>query len=137
MFTVKKRINFYDCDPAGILFYARMFELNHSVYEQMIDSFNLKDDYWQSRNFVVPILKTNGEYIKPVKAGDVISISLSVTLLKQNSFELTYEWFNSKGELSAEARTVHVFLDKITWKKIKIPEGIRIALQSHQRDYNL
>jgi YbgC/YbaW family acyl-CoA thioester hydrolase len=137
MFTVKKRINFYDCDPAGILFYARMFELNHSVYEQMIDSLKLKDDYWQSPMFVVPILKTNGEYIKPVKAGDVISISLSVTLLKENSFELTYEWFNSNSDLVAKARTVHVFLDKITWGKIKIPEEIRIALQSHQRDYNL
>jgi len=137
MFTVKKRINFYDCDPAGILFYARLFELNHSVYEQMIDSLKLKDDYWQSRAFVVPILKTNGEYIKPVKAGDLISVSLSVTLLKENSFELTYEWFNSNGDLAAKARTVHVILDKVTWKKIKIPEEIRIALQSHQRDYNL
>jgi len=72
MFTIKKKINFYDCDPAGILFYARLFEINHSVYEQLIDSLNLKEDYWQSDIIVVPIIKTDGEYLKPVKTGDLI-----------------------------------------------------------------
>lgn len=137
MFNIKRKINFYDCDPAGILFYARLFEINHSIYEDLIDSFNLKYDYWHSDVFVVPIIKTDGEYLKPVKAGDHISINLSVTLLKQSSFELTYEWFNSDGELVAKARTVHVFIDKKNWKKIHITEEIKTSLQSHQRDYNI
>jgi YbgC/YbaW family acyl-CoA thioester hydrolase len=137
MFTIKKKINFYDCDPAGILFYARLFEINHSVYEQLIDSLNLKDDYWQSDIFVVPIIKTDGEYLKPVKTGNLISINLSVTHLKLNSFELTYEWFKSDGEIVAKSRTVHVFLDKKSWKKVHIPEEMKSGLQSHQRDYNI
>ena len=137
MFTIKKKINFFDCDPAGILFYARLFEINHSIYEELIDSFNLKKDYWQSDIIVVPIIKTDGEYLKPVKAGDLISINLSVTHLKQNSFELTYEWFKPAGEIVAKARTVHVFLDKKSWKKVHIPEEIIAGLQSHQRDYNI
>ena len=57
MFTVKRKINFYDCDPAGILFYARLFEINHSVYEEMINSFKLKESYWFNDKFVVPIIK--------------------------------------------------------------------------------
>jgi YbgC/YbaW family acyl-CoA thioester hydrolase len=137
MFNIKRKINFYDCDPAGILFYAKLFEINHSVYEDMIDSFNLKYDYWHNDVFVVPIIKTDAEYLKPLKAGDHISINLSVTLLKENSFELTYEWFNSDGELVSKARTVHVFLDKKSWKKNHIPKEIKTGLQSHQRDYNI
>lgn len=137
MFTIKKKINFYDCDPAGILFYARLFEINHSVYEQLIDSLNLKENYWQNDIIVVPIIKTDGEYLKPVKAGDLISINLSVTHLKLNSFELTYEWFKSGEEIVAKARTVHVFLNKKSWKKVHIPEEIKTGLQSHQRDYNI
>lgn len=137
MFNIKRKINFFDCDPAGILFYAKLFEINHSIYEDVIDSFNLKYDYWRSDVFVVPIIKTDGEYLKPVKAGDHISINLSVTLLKENSFELTYEWINSDGVLVAKARTVHVFLDKNSWEKIHIPEEIKTSLQSHQRDYNI
>jgi YbgC/YbaW family acyl-CoA thioester hydrolase len=137
MFNIKRKINFFDCDPAGILFYAKLFEINHSIYEDLIASFNFKFDYWHSGVFVVPIIKTDGEYLKPVKAGDEITINLSVTLLKENSFELTYEWFNAEGEMVTKARTVHVFLDKKSWKKIHIPEEIKTGLQSHQRDYNI
>jgi YbgC/YbaW family acyl-CoA thioester hydrolase len=137
MFTVKKRINFHDCDPAGILFYAKLFEINHSVYEELIDSFNLSQSYWNNPQFVVPITKTNGEYLKPIKPGEEIKVNLTVTLLKENSFQLTYEWINSESEIAATARTVHVFVDKNKWKKTSIPEEISKKLESHQRDYNL
>jgi YbgC/YbaW family acyl-CoA thioester hydrolase len=137
MFTIKRRINFYNCDPAGILFYAKLFEISHSVYEEMIDSFKLKENYWSNDKFVVPIIKTDGAYFKPLKAGENISINLSVTLLKNNSFELTYEWINNSGELVAKARTVHVFVDKKRWKKIPIYDDIVRGLESHQRDVNL
>ena len=137
MFKVKKRINFFDCDPAGILFYAKLFEINHSVYEEMIDSFNLKIKYWANDEFVVPIIKTDGAYFKPLKAGETVSINLTVTLKKENSFELTYEWIDKSGELAAKARTVHVFVSKKNWVKIPIYGEIINGLESHQRDVNL
>lgn len=137
MFTIKRKINFYDCDPAGILFYAKLFEISHSVYEEMINSFNLKKNYWINDEFVVPIIKTDGAYFKPLKAGETVSINLTVTLRKENSFELTYEWINKSGELAAKARTVHVFVDKNRWVKIPIYADIEKGLESHQRDVNL
>lgn len=137
MFTIKRKINFYDCDPAGILFYAKLFEISHSVYEEMINSFKLKKNYWTNDEFVVPIIKTDGAYFKPLRAGDSVSINLTVTLRKENSFELTYEWIDKSGELAAKARTVHVFVDKKRWVKIPIYEEIVTGLESHQRDVNL
>ena len=137
MFTVKRKINFYDCDPAGILFYARLFEINHSVYEDMINSFKLKENYWSTDKYVVPIIKTDGAYFKPLRSGETVTINLSVTLLKENSFELTYEWRDVSGELAAKARTVHVFVDKNKWKKVPISEEINKGLEVHRRDYNL
>jgi len=137
MFTIKRKINFYDCDPAGILFYARLFEINHSVYEDMINSFSLKKNYWINDEFVVPIIKTDGAYFKPLRAGEVVTINLTVTNRKNNSFELTYEWIDKSGELAAKARTVHVFVNKKKWVKIPIYEDIAKGLESHQRDVNL
>ena len=137
MFTSKKRINFYDCDPAGILFYAKLFEISHSVYEEMINSFNLKNNYWNNEEFVAPIIKTDGAYFKPLRAGETVTINLTVTNRKEYSFELTYEWIDKSGELVAKARTVHVFVDKKKWVKIPIFEDIVKGLESHQRDVNL
>ena len=76
MFTIKRKINFFDCDPAGIIFYSRIFEFSHSAYEQLISSFNLKENYWMNEDYVVPIIHSESEYVKPIKYGDEISINI-------------------------------------------------------------
>jgi len=52
-------------------------------------------------------------------------------LLKDSSFELTYEWIDKTGELVAKARTVHVFVDAKTWLKTEIDAAVRTALEKH------
>lgn len=117
MFIQKRKINFYDCDAAGVLFFARIFELCHSAYEAMIDSFKLNEDYWNNENYIVPIIKCEASYHKPLKYGELVEVSVKVAQLKSSSFELEYECKNEKGELTDKIRTVHVFVDKKTWKK--------------------
>lgn len=129
MFTVKRKINFYDCDAAGILFFARIYELCHSAYEELIESFKLKEDYWNNDDYVVPIIRSEAAYHKPLKYGEVVTIELKVAMLKSSSFELNYECKNEKDGITNKVRTVHVFVDKKTWKKSAIPSGISQKLK--------
>lgn len=134
MFSIKKRINFYDCDPAGILFYAKIFEICHSVYEEMIDNFNLKEDYWQNEHYAVPIIKSEANYLKPITSGEYLYVELSVSELRDSSFELSYECKNEQGDLIAVAKTVHVIADKKSWDKRNLTEEIRIGLSHHLKN---
>ena len=131
MFSVEKRINFYDCDPAGILFFARIYEICHSAYEEMIQSFNLREDYWTNENFVVPILKSEASYHKPIKYGKMITVEIVVGNLRDSSFELNYEIKNDKYEVCTKVKTVHIFVDKNKWKKTEIVEGVKEGLQKY------
>ena len=131
MFSVKKRINFYDCDPAGIFFFARVYELCHSAYEEMIQSFNLKEEYWTNDNFIVPILKSEASYHKPIKYGEIITVEINVNNLRNFSFELNYEIRNDKNEVCTKVKTVHIFVDKKTWKKTEIVEDVKSGLEIH------
>ncbi len=90
MITSKKKINFYHCDPAGILFYAKLFEICHSVYEEMISGFNLEENYWQNDDYVVPIVKCDAGFYKPVKPGEEVTVELVVTELRETTFQLDY-----------------------------------------------
>ena len=131
MFKSQKRINFYDCDPAGILFFGRVYELCHSAYEGLIDSFNLNEDYWSNDNYIVPILKSEAKYHKPIKYGETISVEINVTTLKSSSFELEYTCRNKDGEECVVVKTVHVFVDKTTWKKSTMKALIHDGLLNH------
>lgn len=131
MFSVKKRINFYDCDPAGIFFFARVYELCHSAYEELIGSFNLKEDYWTNAGYIVPILKSEASYHKPVKYGEIITVEIQVNNLRTSSFELNYDIRNDKNEVCTKVKTVHIFVDKKSWKKTEINEDVKRGLEKH------
>lgn len=117
MFKTITRIKFSDCDPAGILFFGRVYELCHAAYEEMIKSFHLEEDYWSNDNFIVPIIKSEAHYHQPMKYGEEISIEISVKTLKSSSFELEYLLKNRDEVECVLVNTVHVFVDKRTWKK--------------------
>ena len=131
MFNTKIRINFYDCDPAGILFFANLFKFAHTAYEQMMESFKMSINFFDDDKDVLPILAADSKFIKPIKAGDNIEISISVTVLKKSSFELSYS-FKNEDELFAEVKTVHVCVDKSEFSKIEIPAELYDSLESNQ-----
>jgi YbgC/YbaW family acyl-CoA thioester hydrolase len=131
MFKTKKKINFYDCDPAGILFYARVYEICHSAYEDLIRSFQLNEDYWNNDEYVVPIINSEAHYHKPIKYGESISVELVVSKLKSSSFELEYELKNEAGEICTALRTVHIFVDKSTWGKKQIGKDVKAGLEKY------
>lgn len=131
-FKIKRRINFYDCDPAGIIFYSRVFEFAHSAYEQLIQSIEKDEDYWNNDKYVVPIIKTEANYIKPMNYEDEIMINVRVSELRSSSFELSYNMENEAGEPLCNVKTVHVFVDKNNWEKMDIPEKIKKGLKVYQ-----
>ncbi len=129
MFSIKKRINFFDCDPAGIFFFVKVYELCHSAYEEMIESFNLSEDYWTNEKYIVPILKSEASYHKPIKYGEVVTVEIHVNNLKTSSFELNYEIKNVRKEICTKVKTVHIFVNKNTWQKIEIVENVKKGLE--------
>ena len=128
MFKAKRKINFYDCDPAGILFYARIYELCHSVYEEMIQSFDLKENYWTNDDYVVPIIHSEATYHKPLVYNSFVEIELSVASISSSAFKFAYSCKNDSVELCVEVITVHVFVDKKTWEKKHIKDDVRAGL---------
>jgi len=131
MFKTTKKINFYDCDPAGILFYGRVYELCHSAYEDLISGFELKEDYWNNNEYVVPVLNSEAHYHKPVKYGETVQIEIRVSRLKSSSFELNYTIKNAEGGECVEVRTVHVFVNKTTWKKMEMKPEIKKGFEKY------
>ncbi len=122
MFKINKTVNFYDCDPAGIMFFARVYEFAHAAYETLIHSFHLSEDYWANEIFIVPIIKSEASYHQPMKYGESIEINIKVLQLKKSSFELEYLLKNERDEKCTVVKTVHVFVDKKTWKKTEMPD---------------
>lgn len=131
MFSTNIKIYFFDADPAGISFYGNIFKYAHSAYEEFMASFKSDKNLILNSKYLLPIYKTNASFLKPMKVGEKIKIELSLTSLKDYSFEISYSFFNSKKELTAKAQTVHVSVSAKTFKKFRLPEELKTKFAQH------
>jgi YbgC/YbaW family acyl-CoA thioester hydrolase len=122
MFTTNVKIYFYDADPAGIIFYASLFKYVHAAYEDFMRSLHTERDYFFDKDYVLPIIHAEADYVKPIKVGDELRVDLTVSMLKNSSFELSYKFYKSDNSFTAIAKTVHVCVLKKEFKKIELPK---------------
>jgi len=111
MFETERIVEFSMCDSAGILFFAKIFELTHSAYEEFILRSDLEEDYFISKNFAIPLVNATADYLAPIGLHEVIAISISVTEMGNSSFQLTtiFEDGNNNTTI-ATAKLLDTFL---------------------------
>ena len=112
MYSRDIRIEFNHCDPAGIVFFARYFEILNSQVENF---FRDRLDYpWERLMFQdrqgVPTVRIEIDFRNPSKMGDLLRFDLSVRRLGKSSMDLEHVARGAEGDerLSARQRLVWV-----------------------------
>ena len=87
------RVGFKDCDPAGILFFPKVFELYHESFEFFITE-GLKinwNQYFQNSKLAFPIKHVECEYLKPIQANTKAQLLIRVDRIGMSSFTINCE----------------------------------------------
>ena len=130
MFTANVKVYFYDADPAGIIFYASVFKYVHAAYEDFLRSLSTERNFFFDRDYILPIMHAEADYVRPIRVGDELRIDVVVSLLKSSSFEITYRFYIG-DQFAAMAKTVHVCVLKEKFEKIELPKDFHEKLKSH------
>lgn len=130
MFQTKERLNFYDCDPAGIIFFASLLKIAHTVYEKFLAQISPNRNFFFDDELVLPIIHCEADYHKPLKAFDEVDVTVTVKQVGDSSFELNYK-FEIASNLYAEAKTVHVCVDKKKFEKTNLPNQLKSKLKEN------
>lgn len=134
-FSIDRFISFHLSDPGGVLFFGQIFFLCHEAFEQFIDT--AMDVSWknwfQNENRVVPVRHTEASFSRPILAGKSCRIELTIMNVSETAFSISYSFFQE--ELCCEVSVTHVFCDRLTGKKIPIPQHIKnrfLSFREHQ-----
>ena len=130
MFTANVKVYFYDADTAGIIFYASIFKYVHAAYEDFLRSLSTERNFFFDRDYILPIMHAEADYVRPIRVGDELKIEVSVSLLKNSSFEITYRFYR-ENQFTALAKTVHVCVLKEKFEKIELPKDFQEKLKAH------
>ena len=130
MFEYKTQIRLHHTDAAGLLFFANQLVLAHDAYETLLSQIGLSYEKHLIKGvYLVPIVHIESDYKKPLFVGDKITIHLRVSKIGTTSFTLNYQFYNQRGVLVGNVKTIHVTMDKKTKKKISLPKAFRSALE--------
>jgi 4-hydroxybenzoyl-CoA thioesterase len=106
----KVRIEWGDCDPAGIIFYPRYFEIfdasTAALFERALGL--TKFEMFKSLEFAGwPLVRTHARFLKPTRFGDDVTVDTSIKFGRA-SFEIEHK-LSLKGELCAECSEKRVW----------------------------
>jgi len=117
----QRRINFFDADPAGVMFFGHVYSLCHSAYEELVAGFGLPENYFNHPEIAIPVVHSEADYMKPLYPGEEVTIEIEAGQIGKSSFNLLYSVYNSRNEKAASVKTAHVFIDKKSFSKRSIP----------------
>ena len=121
--TVARRIQWGECDPAGIVFYPRYFEMFDAATTAMFSAATglTKHQMFDTYKFAgYPMVDTRARFLIPCRFGDDVTIETTMTEPKRSSFKITHHLEND-GALAVEAFETRVWVgrDPADQSKIK------------------
>jgi len=122
--TRKTRIEWCDCDPAGIIFYPRYFEIFDTSTTALLEralGMN-KIDYLAAYAFAGhPLVQSRARFRQPTRFGDEVVIETTLVEVGRSSFKIEHRLMKVDA-LAAEAFETRVWV-------IRQPGGKRLKSQ--------
>ena len=131
-FETTRVLHFGDCDPAGIAYYPRYFDLLNGVVEDWWDSMGVP---WKTlfleRRIGLPTVRFEVDFRAPAFLGDTLVFSLAVARIRGKTVDLNHSVRRDDAVLW-RAKQILVPTSLETHKSIAWPDDLRASLTSFQ-----
>jgi 1,4-dihydroxy-2-naphthoyl-CoA hydrolase len=126
-FIYARTVHFADTDAAGVVFFANYLAICHEAYEESLSATGLDlKTFFSDEGVVVPIAKSEAEYLRPISCGDKLEVTVKPKALSENSYEIRFELMRlgSPAKCAARIRTEHVCIDSGTRARKVLPHPL-------------
>jgi 4-hydroxybenzoyl-CoA thioesterase len=126
-FSMPITVRFGDCDPAGIVFYPRYFEMFNNTVEEWC-AVGLGANFRElvmERGLGLPAVSIQTDFIATSTLGDKLTAQLCVVKVGNSSLTLTVRLIGDGGEERVRARMVLVLIDIKQASAVRIPDAMR------------
>lgn len=104
-----QKVLFKHCDPAGIVFYPRYFEMINDCVEAFFDALGEPFEGMHATGRGVPTARIAVDFLRPSRHGDRLSLALRCRRLGRASLDLTVDaTAGAETRLAARSTLVHV-----------------------------
>lgn len=135
VFRAEYPILFSHCDPAGIAYFPRLFDLLHQTMEAWFSD-GLDEryaDFVMKKRIGAPTVSMQCDFLSPAFFGDRLSIELSVVRIGNSAIDFAYDArVGTRACFKARHSVCTLCLE--TFKSIPIPDALRQRMQAYLAD---
>lgn len=132
MFTHSVTIRLGQTDAAGVLFFARQFDLVHEAFEAWLESLDLPlGRLLASSPVACPVVHAEADYTAPLRVSDRVDIAVRVAAMTERSFTMAFVLSRPDGSRVGTARIVHACIDRASGRSVPLPDGVRTVFSRH------
>ena len=131
-FIYNQKIKFRHCDPAGIVFYPRYFEMMNDTVEAFFETVAQFPFAAMHADSGIPTAGIEAQFQAPSRLGDQLHIALSITKLGRSSLGFAYE-ARCADEQRFTATSTVVFIDN-TGRPAPWTDAVRARIQQHMEE---
>ena len=130
-FSVEYLIRFQHCDPAGIVFYPRYYEM----LNQVVEDWFAEGLHWSFADMArksegVPLVHADVKFLRASQIGEHVTFTLELRRLGGKSFDLTITGA-CRGETRLRAEMVLVYVHTTDrMQAIALPEPLRERMRA-------
>jgi 4-hydroxybenzoyl-CoA thioesterase len=124
------RIEWGDCDPAGIVFYPRYLEIFDASTSALIERAlgMTKHQYLKAYEFTGhPLVNTRARFLIPTRFGDDVTVETTVSAFRRSSFDIRHRLLKN-GRLAVEGFETRVWVQgdptRGTMKSAPVPQDV-------------
>jgi 4-hydroxybenzoyl-CoA thioesterase len=127
VFARSVRVRFGDCDPAGIVFYPRYFEMFNNLVEDWCAE-GLGSSFQELigvRGLGLPTVRIGTDFVATSKLGDLLRAELAVRKIGGASITVAIRLLGPDGGARVRATLVLALMDLKTARATRIPDAMR------------
>jgi 4-hydroxybenzoyl-CoA thioesterase len=129
-YTTTLQVRFGHVDPAGIVYFPRIFDYIHDVFEELWEK-HVGQRYYHlvlERKIGFPLVHSEADFHRPLHFGDLPVVRVSCFRLGRSSLGLRYV-MRLDEEDCLEARMTTACVDVSTMRSIPIPPEFRARFE--------
>ncbi len=124
-------VRFGDTDPYGVVYFASYFRYCHRGIEEFLSHYGLPPHEVlknQTEGFGLPIVSAACDFLKPVRYGEKLRLSVSLSRIGKKSLSFNFRFYRlGEQDLVARGNATMVAIGA-DWRPRSIPERIRMAV---------
>lgn len=126
-YSTKIRVRYNETDKSGAVYFSNFFVWMDFAVAEFFRSLGIYDDlHERSVSFVVG--ECSARFHSPARYHDLLDVNLTVRKLGEKTITFDFDFCRGAEKL-AGGRILYIFTDSKRSKAVKVPDGVRRALE--------